>query len=159
LLKPLQNVDQDSFSSASIKLVIDALDECDKGESVKTTLLLLSRVEAITLVRLRIFVISRPELPVELGFKRMSGDLHRDVRLEEAQEMSIAHDIQVFYEHQFSEIRDASLLQVDELPAKWPGDENICSLVDMAVSLSIFAFTVSRYIAANPKRNSNTILR
>jgi hypothetical protein len=159
LLRPLQNVDQDSFSSASIILVIDALDECDNGESVKTTLLLLSRVEAITSVRLRIFVTSRPELPVELGFKGMSGDLHRDVRLEEAQETSIAHDIQVFYEHQFSQIRDASSLQVDELPPTWPGDDNICLLVDKAVPLFIFAFTVSRYIAANPKRNLNTMVR
>lgn len=139
--------------------MIDALDECDNGESIKTMLLLLSRVEAITSVRLRIFVTSRPELPVELGFRKMSGDLHHDVRLEEAQEESIAHDIQVFYENQFSEIRDASSLLIDELPAQWPGDENICLLVDKAIPLFIFAFTVCRYIAANPQRNLNIILR
>jgi len=158
LLEPLQNVDQDSFPSASMILVIDALDECDSCKSVKKMLLLLSRVQEITSVHLRIFVTSRPEAPVELGFEQMSEDLHQDVRLEEAQERSIAHDIQVFYEHQFSEIRDASLSQVDELPAKWPGDENIGLLVDKAVPLFIFAFTVSRYIAANPKRNLNTLL-
>jgi hypothetical protein len=107
---------------------------------------------------LRIFVTSRPELPVELGFRKMSGDIHHDVRLEEAQEGSIAHDIQVFYEHRFSEIRDASSLQVDELPAQWPWNENICLLVDKAVPLFIFAFTVCRYIAANPERNLNTII-
>jgi hypothetical protein len=159
LLEPLQSVDDHSFPSAGVVLVIDALDECDSGESIKTMLLLLSRVEAITSVRLRLFVTSRPELPVELGFRKMSGDLHHDVRLEEAQEGSIAHDIQVFYEDQFSEIRDASSLQVDELPAQWPGDENICSLVDKAVPLFIFAFTVCRYIAANPERNLNIVLR
>jgi hypothetical protein len=158
LLKPLQTLDQDSFPSASLILVIDALDECDTGDSVKTTLLLLSRVEAITSVPLRIFVTSRPELPVELGFKGMAGHLHQDVQLEEAQEGSIAHDIQVFYEHRFSEIRDASSLQVDELPAQWPWNENICLLVDKAVPLFIFAFTVCRYIAANPERNLNTII-
>jgi hypothetical protein len=159
LLKPLQNVNQDSFSSTSIVLVIDALDECDNSESIKTMLLLLSRVEAITSVRLRIFVTSRPELPVELGFRKMSGDLHHDVRLEEAQEGSIAHDIRVFYENQFSEVRDASSLQVDELPAQWPGDENIRLLVDKAMPLFIFAFTVCRYIADNPKRNLDILLR
>jgi hypothetical protein len=159
LLEPFQGLDRDSFSNAGVVLVIDALDECDKGESIKTVLLMLSRVEAITSVRLRIFVTSRPELPVELGFRKMSGDLHYDVRLEEAQEGSIAHDIQVFYENQFSEIRDASLLQVDELPVQWPGDEKICLLVDKAVPLFIFAFTVCRYIAANPRRNLNLVLR
>jgi hypothetical protein len=89
LLKPLQNTNRDSFPSAGIVLVIDALDECDNGESIKTTLILLSRVEAITSVRLRIFVTSRPELPVELGFKNMPGDLYHDVRLEVAQEVSL----------------------------------------------------------------------
>jgi hypothetical protein len=159
LLHPLQSADEGSFPSAGIVLVIDALDECDNSESIKTMLLLLSRVEAITSVRLRIFVTSRPELPVELGFRKMSGDLHHDVRLEKAQEGSVTHDIQVFYEYQLSEIRDASSLQVDELPAQWPGDENICLLVEKAVPLFIFAFTVCRYIAANPVRNLNIILR
>jgi type II secretory pathway predicted ATPase ExeA len=159
LLKPLQRLERHSFRNAGVVLVIDALDECDKGESIKTMLLLLSRVETITSVRLRIFVTSRPELPVELGFKNMSGDLHQDVRLEVVQEGSIAHDIRVFLENQFSEIRDASSLQVDELPAHWPGDGKICLLVDKAVPLFIFAFTVCRYIAANPERNLNIMLR
>jgi hypothetical protein len=88
----------------------------------------------------------------------MSGDLHHDVRLEEAQEMSITHDIRVFYEDQFSKIRDASSLQVDELPVQWPGNKNIRLLVDKAVPLFIFAFTICRYIAASPERNLNTIL-
>ena len=159
LLEPFQRLERDSFQKAGIVLVIDALDECDKGESIKTILLLLSRVEAATSVRLRVFVTSRPELPVELGFKKMSGDLHHDVRLEVAQGGSIAHDIQVFFENQFSKIRDESALQVDELPANWPGDDKICTLVDTAVPLFIFAFTICRYIAADPERNLDTILQ
>lgn len=81
LLQPLQNADKDGFPSAGMVLVIDALDECDNGESIRT---ILRQLSAITSVRLRIFVTSRPELPVELGFREMSGDLHHDVRLEEA---------------------------------------------------------------------------
>jgi WD40 repeat protein len=159
LLQPLQSVDTSSIPSAVVVLVIDALDECDNSESIRTSLLLLSRVEAITSFRLRIFVTSRPELPVELGFKDMSGDLHHDVQLEEAQETSIAHDIRVFYEHQFTEIKKHSLLHDDDLPAEWPGEHDTRTLVDQAVPLFIFAFTVSRYISANPKRNLATILR
>jgi hypothetical protein len=158
LLQPLRNVDPVSLPSAGIVLVIDALDECENSESIKTTLLLLSKVEEITSIRLRIFVTSRPELPVELGFKNMSGDLHHDVRLEVAQEISIEHDIRVFYEHQFSEIRKSSLLQDDELPAEWPGEQKTRALVVQAMPLFIFAFTVSRYISANPRRNLATML-
>jgi hypothetical protein len=146
-MKPLQNVDRDSFLYTGVIIVIDALDECDNGESIRTMLLLLSRVEAITSVRLRIFVTSRPELPVELGFTDMSDYLHHDIRLEEAQKASIAHDIRVFYEHEFSKIKHDSWMQHDELPSDWPAERDVQSLVDQAIPLFIFAFTVSRYIA------------
>jgi hypothetical protein len=141
-------------------VVIDALDECDKSERIKMTLLLLSKVEAITSLRLRIFVTSRPELPVELGFKKMSGNLHHDIRLEDAQEPSIAHDIRVFYEHEFSKIKKDSWMQHDELPAEWPAEPDVQSLVTQAIPLFIFAFTVSRYIAEmDPRGRLNSMLR
>jgi type II secretory pathway predicted ATPase ExeA len=160
LLQPLQSVDPESLSSAGVVVVIDALDECDNSESIRTTLLLLSRVEAITSLRLRIFVTSRPELPVELGFKDMSGDLHHDIRLEEAQELSIAHDIRVFYEHEFSKIKKDSWIQHDELPAEWPAEPDVQSLVTQAIPLFIFAFTVSRYIAeVDPRGRLDLMLR
>jgi hypothetical protein len=60
-------------------MVIDALDECDNSEIIKTTLLLLSLIEVTTAIRLRIFVPSRPELPIELGFRNISSDSHFDV--------------------------------------------------------------------------------
>ena len=156
---PLKDATQLLIPSAGIVLVVDALDECASGNDIKTILLLLSRVVEDVSIRLRIFVTSRPELPVELGFKKMSGDLHHDVRLEEAQETSIAHDIRLFYENQFFTMREATSLQIDELPPQWPGDENIDLLVTKAVPLFIFAFTLCRYIAANPERNLNIVLR
>ncbi|KAK1083181.1 hypothetical protein LTR33_003426 [Friedmanniomyces endolithicus] len=97
LLQPLQSASRASTPPTGVVVVIDALDECDSAESIRTTLLLLSRIEAVTSIRSRIFMFSRPEPPVELGFRTMSGDLHVDVRLEEAQVMFIAHDIQIFY--------------------------------------------------------------
>lgn len=159
LLHPFQSVDPGSTQSADVVLVIDALDECDNGESIRTILFLLSKLEAVAAIRLRIFVTSRPELPVQLGFNSISGDLHDDVRLEKVQETSIAHDIRIFYEHQFSRIREESSLRDDELPADWPGEQNICTLVDQAIPLFIFASTVSRYIHASPQWNLATILR
>ena len=152
LLQPLQSAPQASTLSTGVILVIDALDECDNGENIKMILLLLSRIEAVTSIRLRIFVTSRPELPVELGFKDMSGDLHLDVRLEEAQVMSIGHDIRLFYEHEFAKIRENSWLQFDAFPADWPGEDSVKLLVDLAVPLFIFAFTVARYLSEDDTR-------
>jgi len=161
LLQPLRTAfPRGSHSqSVSVVLVIDALDECDEGDDVKTVLRLLSKLGEHTSLQLRIFVTSRPELPVELGFTHISEELHHDIRLEEAQKLSIAHDIRVFYENQFATIRIDSLHYDDELPTDWPGEQSMCVLVEKAVPLFIFAFTVSRYISADPKRNLATILR
>jgi hypothetical protein len=159
LLRPLQDTFPSSSQPASVVLVIDALDECDENGNIQTILRFLSQLGERTSLRMRIFVTSRPELPVELGFTDISGELHHDVRLEEAQKLSIEHDIRVFYENQFFMMRVDSLYHDDELSTNWPGVQSMRTLVEQAVPLFIFAFTVSRFISADPRRNLATILR
>jgi hypothetical protein len=144
--------------SAGIVLVVDALDECESGADIKTILLLLSRVEEIVSVRLRIFVTSRPELPIELGFRDMTGSLHHDVRLEEAQQTTIESDIRAFYVDEFEKIKEGSRALDDELPIDWPGDESVDILVRRAVPLFIFAFTISRFLWGSPRDHLRLIL-
>ncbi|KAI7081261.1 hypothetical protein KC356_g9235 [Hortaea werneckii] len=160
-------LDRDSFvcnatqlltTSAGIVLVVDALDECESGADIKTILSLLSGVEEIVSVRLRIFVTSRPELPIELGFRNMTGKLHHDVRLEEAQQTTIESDIRAFYVDEFEKIRKDSRTRDDDLPIDWPGDESVDVLVRRAVPLFIFAFTISRFLAGEPRNRLRLIL-
>jgi hypothetical protein len=159
LLQPLQDASQLVAPPAGVVVVIDALDECDQGEDIRTILKLLSKIEASTSIRLRIFVTSRPELPVELGFKDLSKGLHHDVRLEEVQKTTIERDIRIFCEEQFKEMKQNSVHHDDELPSEWPGDHNIGALVNQAVPLFIFAFTACRYISTNPRRNLAVLLQ
>lgn len=155
---PFKDATQLLTPSAGIVLVVDALDECESGADIKTILLLLSRVEEIVSVRLRIFVTSRPELPIELGFRDMTGSLHHDVRLEEAQQTTIEGDIRAFYVDEFGKIREDSRMRDDELPIDWPGDESVNVLVRRAVPLFIFAFTISRFLAGDPRDRLRLIL-
>ncbi|KAK0845389.1 hypothetical protein LTR03_007446 [Friedmanniomyces endolithicus] len=161
LLQPLQQVDRSSIRTASVVIVIDALDECENDRNIMTILRLLSKIEVITSIRLRIFVTSRPELPVVLGFrKEVRGDLHHDVRLEDVEQTTIERDIRIFYELQFTQIKEDNLLYDDEISAEWPGESTIASLVDRAKPLFIVAFTVSRYIAeADPLGRLDKMLR
>jgi hypothetical protein len=87
----------------------------------------------------------------------MGEDLHCDVRLEEAQQPTIEHDIRVFYDTRFSEIRKNDLF--DELDPEWPGEDNIKSLVQMAVPLFIYAFTAIRFISETPRKNLDLMVR
>nr|POE74295.1 vegetative incompatibility protein het-e-1 [Quercus suber] len=52
-------------------LVIDALDECEPDASIKMLLSLLPRLEVVTSLRLRIFVTSRPQLPIKRSGLKM----------------------------------------------------------------------------------------
>jgi hypothetical protein len=98
---------------------------------------------------------------VYTSVKRLEDKVvYRDIRLEEAQELSIAHNIRVFYEHEFSKIRKDSWMQHDELPAERPAEPDVQSLVSQAIPLFIFAFTVSRYIAeVDPRGRLDLMLR
>ena len=152
LLHPMRGNSQISISSKNVIVVIDALDECDSSENIKTILRILSQIESVPSMRLRIFVTSRPELPVELGFRDMSGNLHHDVRLEETQMLSIARDIRIFYEWEFDRIRKNSSLDLRPLPIEWPGESRIQELVELAGQLFIFAFTTAPYISEGDAR-------
>ncbi|KAI6813582.1 hypothetical protein KC342_g16756 [Hortaea werneckii] len=136
---PLKDATQLLTPSAGIVLVVDALDECESGADIKTILSLLSGVEEIVSVRLRIFVTSRPELPIELGFRNMTGKLHHDVCLEEAQQTTIESDIRAFYVDEFEKIRKDSRTRDDDLPIDWPGDES----VDVLCTFWVQHFTAS----------------
>nr|POF13754.1 vegetative incompatibility protein het-e-1 [Quercus suber] len=162
LLQPLADLRQVQVSPSPVSIVIDALDECDSDTSIKMILLLLARILAIASLRLRIFVTSRPELPIKLGFNDMSWTLYQDVVLEEVQATTIEHDIRLYLEHRVKEIKleDAARQPYDPLPLDWPGEDSITAFVELAIPLFIFAFTVCRYIGqSDPQKRLESILR
>ncbi|KAF2175951.1 hypothetical protein K469DRAFT_679307 [Zopfia rhizophila CBS 207.26] len=138
-------------------VVIDALDECERDEDVRVILQLLSRTKDLKPVALRVFVTSRPELPIRLGFKEMSDGTYQDLILHEVPKETIEHDITVFFEHELAKIREERFL-----PLEWPGERSIRTLVRMAIPLFIFAATVCRFVGetiGNPRRRLNDILK
>lgn len=78
LLQPLQSLNLTDSSSTII--VIDALDECE-GRDIPVLLGFLPQLRKSKVLRVQIFLTSRPELPVRLGFKK--SDNHQDLDLHE----------------------------------------------------------------------------
>ncbi|KAF3314561.1 hypothetical protein TWF173_004645 [Orbilia oligospora] len=140
---------QSAHSSSSVTkavLVIDALDECDREADQRLVILLLARLSEIrSVVDIRVFLTSRPEVPLRLGFQELSGDVHEDMILHEIP--GVEEDITLFLECEFAKIR-----KEHPLPLQWPGQENTRQLAKMAVPLFIFAATVCRFVAdSDPK--------
>ncbi|KAF5855059.1 hypothetical protein ETB97_010142 [Aspergillus alliaceus] len=145
LLQPLLGLDQRDQLPQNTVIVIDALDECEHDQDVQNIIRLLSRLQEVKSLCLQVFLTSRPELPISLGFSEIGNHVYRDLALHEIPEEVTEHDIQLFLQHQFMKIQHDR-----KVPQDWPGDNIIQELVRVSVPLFISAATVCRYIE-NPK--------
>ena len=166
IYQPLLKMDSTIYNSPTFIVVVDALDECEKERDVKAIINLWSRFADLTTVRLKLFITSRPELPVQLGFKNMSAAVHQDMVLQDAvPETTIQHDILIFLKDEFWKIRNSynmDPLSGTSLDRDWPGDKRLQALVDIAVPLFIVAATVCRFVGDSnwdPEERLKTILQ
>ena len=144
-------------------VVIDALDEIDKEADVHTILSLLRQLgQTNPRIRLRLFVTSRPELPIRLGFSKMMKETYRDIALHEVAPPVIERDIALYLQHEFAAIRANHLEAHPTLPLDWPGEDAVRTLVERAVPLFIFAATTCRFIGSlkgNPRGRLEMMLK
>ena len=145
ILDPLKGIDNPVQSIYLI--VIDALDECDNETHITGIVKLLSQLQNAGNMNVKSIITSRPELPPKLGFQMISKYAYRDLVLHRIEKNIVERDIALFFEHKFKQIRlEWSKASQDDLPAQWPGEQNIKTLTASAVPLFIFAATVCRFI-------------
>ncbi|EPS36561.1 hypothetical protein H072_9911 [Dactylellina haptotyla CBS 200.50] len=125
-------------------LVIDALDECDNDRDVLVIIKLLGRLKDLDGVDIRLFVTSRRETFINLGFEKISG-AYQDLVLHDIEEQKIQHDIKVLIKHEFCRIKEEHAYR-DTLPADWPSEDTVEVLVKMASPLFIVAATICRLL-------------
>ena len=153
ILRSLAKLNATSVQSSLI-IIIDALDECEGDNDIRLLLQLLAGAKSLQTIRLRIFLTSRPETPIRLGFRVMDEILHRDLVLHNVPRAIVDQDMSVFLRVRFTEIREDS----EYLPADWPGDKTIDLLIQKAGGLFIYAATVCRFIKTNDKWSPQHLL-
>jgi hypothetical protein len=126
---------------ATYLIVVDALDECDSDSNIRIIVQLLAEVRSLGKVRLRVFLTSRPEVPIRHGFGQIADVEHKDVVLHNISPSIVDHDISVFLEDNLQSIGRERCLR-----AGWPGAETIMQLVQSASGLFIWAATACRFI-------------
>ncbi|KAF3190661.1 hypothetical protein TWF788_008182 [Orbilia oligospora] len=161
ILYPLRELSQVSLP---LILVIDALDECDGDEIIRQVIYLLAKIQALKTIHMRIFLTSRPELPIRLGFHKISSDIYKDIKLHDVPLAIIGNDISTFLTARFSEMREEfnEFAIGNPLPKEWPGDDVIQKLTGVATPLFIFAATICRFVADrtewDPEKRLTTVL-
>jgi hypothetical protein len=141
LLQPLLGLDQRDELPQNTVIVIDALDECEHNQDIQNIIQLLPLLQKAKSVRLRIFLTSRPELPINIGFSEIGDRAYQGLALHEIPEEVTEHNIYLFLEDQFKKIKRNRKISQD-----WPGNNVLQELVRISVPLFISAATVCRYI-------------
>lgn len=152
ILSPLTSLD-DSFHQSRLLIVIDALDECEGDNDVRVLLRLFSQIRDVTTIQLRIFITSRPETPLRLGFRQMPLICHHDLVLDNVSRELVNRDISTFFKKQFSEIRD-----IFEVAHNWPSEQTLNLLVSKSAGLFIYAATVCRFLKSNADWSPDDLL-
>ncbi|KAG7428037.1 Vegetative incompatibility protein HET-E-1 [Fusarium oxysporum f. sp. raphani] len=145
--EPLSKASEAIATLSSLVIVIDALDECEQDKDIKLLISIVTNTQILR-PRLRVFLTSRPELPIRLGFSKVKGT-YKDLILDQIPAQTVEHDISVFLVDEFRRIRDDFNITVGDerkLPSDWPGRQTLQTLTRMAVPLFIFAATVCRFI-------------
>jgi hypothetical protein len=139
VLSPLSKLESDSCQPYI--LVVDALDECENEDDIRTILHLFAEAGSLETGRLRIFLTSRPEILIQRGFQQMLDARHQDFVLHNISPPLVDHDISIFLKDNLRQIREELGRE-----AGWPGDEVVENLVRSASGLFIWAATACRFI-------------
>jgi hypothetical protein len=146
-----------SANPSSYTLIIDALDECEGENDIRSILQVVADARSLETGRPRIFLTSRPEVPIRNGFINIPSAQHQDFVLHNKSPVIINHDICVFLEHNFH-----ALGKELYLGDGWPGADIINRLVCNASGLFIWAATAYRFVREGRRfavKRLNTLLR
>jgi hypothetical protein len=95
-------------------IVIDALDECENDSNVQTIMRLLAEAQLLLdRVRLRVFLTSRPEVPIRDEFGQVIEVGHKQFMLHDISPLIINQDIRLFLEAELQFIRQRVLSRTD----------------------------------------------
>jgi len=133
ILHPLKNAPTQSIQ---LVVVIDALDECDSMQDIQLILLLLEEAKDLATVRIKIFLTSRPEIPIFDEFCQLSGEAYQDFILHNIPLDAVNADISTFFLQKLSPLKVKH-----ELGPPWPDEQIIEQLVQRAPGLFIYAAT------------------
>ena len=139
VLQPLSKLGAGSFQ-APLLIVIDALDECEESD-VRLVLNLLSNSRCLGRLRFRVFITSRPDIPVQYEFLHVPDQDYQDFVLHDISQFVVDSDIFTFLQHALKGVQ-----RKYTLGENWPGEKAIRNLVRKSAGLFIWASTACRFI-------------
>jgi len=112
VLGPLSKLNGKYYQSSYVP-VVDALDECDDENNIRDVLDILAGSRSLETVRLRVFMTTRPKVPIRHGFCDIPEAEHENFVLHNIRPPIVDQDISVLLEYNLRIIRkDVTLLLI-----------------------------------------------
>ena len=142
VVKPLEDFAKSTSFPGSLKLtfVIDALDECDREDDINLILRLFLQLQSLAAITFQVFLTSRPEIIIRLGFSSMPEIMHQDLDLDAVPRHVVQHDIKALIDSELKRIGNERHL------FGWPEPAIIDALVEKSELLFIYAATICRFV-------------
>jgi len=144
-------------SEISTVIVIDALDECKDEEPASAILSVLGQFIS-RIPKVKFFLTGRPEPRIREGFRLPLLAKATDVFiLHEVDSSQVNSDIQLFFQHKFSELRGRR-----HWLDNWPIEEQLDMLCERAAGLFVYAVATVKFIDrqnSNPKKRLDLLLQ
>lgn len=137
IFQPLQLMGEIS-QPMPLVIIVDALDECEGEKDIRLLIHLLSTIEELPRIRIRVLITSRPESTIRQAFKRLKPSTYHNVVLHELPKEIVERDIATYLKVQLELIRSDK--GIDH--AEWLDESEIQGLVQRANGLFIYASTV-----------------
>jgi hypothetical protein len=131
---------------ASLIIVIDALDEAFSnfdGRPGGDLLLILGQQLLRLNGRVRLFITSRNEKPIQQMFDQLSASSQEVLKLHDLDHTMVQDDITTYLNYSLDIIRKKRL---DPVVTAWPSTEAVRQLVELSGLLFVYAATVVRFI-------------
>jgi hypothetical protein len=142
LLKPTR-LSAEKLSEKPIVIIIEALDECSNQAEVQNLLSILFRRSSE--LSFKIFITSRPEQVLRVGFNRQNPDNYSKLILHDIDRNLVNADIKLYLTERLVEMVDGRS-DFQESSDDWPPDDKVDILSRQANGLFIYAKTVCDYI-------------
>jgi hypothetical protein len=142
VVKPIRAA-AEQLTGQSIVVVIDGLDECANQTEVQTLLSVIFRRSSE--LPLKIFITSRPEQLLRVGFNRQNPESYSRLILHDIERDIVNADIKLYVAERLVEMVDGRSDFQNSMNS-WPPEDKVDVLAHRAGRLFIFAKTICDYI-------------
>ncbi|KAL6811264.1 hypothetical protein GGI42DRAFT_340009 [Trichoderma sp. SZMC 28013] len=153
VLEPLGLLESSSVQRPLL-IIVDALDECDDEKDVGMLIeCFASTIANVKEIPIRIFITSRPELPIHLTISRVSINLRQHFTLHSIEQAIVDGDLRIYYQHHLSQLSQRYMWNQHIIL-----DDVIQLLVEKTHGLFIYAATACRFIKEGGRNSEKRML-